>query len=316
MALQRDLIGYGRNRPDIIWPNGARVAVSLSLNFEEGAELSIEQGDGETEAFGEVPSVQAPGVRDLVQEQTFDYGMRVGLWRFLDAFDRHGLRVALQICGLAAERVPELARVAVAAGHEPIAHGWRWLPHSRYADPATERADIIRTREAIARATGVVPRGYFSRGSQSPWTRELLGELGFAYDSNALDDDLPYWQTLASGRPMLILPYAFDTNDMRYWYPNGFIRPDDFSAYCSAALDTLLDEATRGRSAMVTIGFHTRISGRPARFQAAEAIFRRLSALGDRVWVATRGEIADHFGRTYPAVATSGADGVSSAMAK
>lgn len=300
MAISRDLVGYGRDRPEIIWPNGARVAVSLSLNFEEGAELAIEQGDSETEQFGEVPSVQPPGVRDLVQEQTFDYGMRVGLWRFLDAFTRFDMRASLQICGRAVERVPQLARIAVEAGHEPIAHGWRWLAHSRYTDRETERQDIIRTRDIIAKVTGVVPEGYFTRGSQSPWTRDLLSELGFLYDSNALNDELPYWDTTASGRKMLILPYGFDTNDMRYWYPNGFIRPDDFSAYSSAAVDTLIGEGERGKSSMLTIGFHLRISGRPARFGAVEQMLTYLSKLDGKVWVATRGQIARHFLAAMP----------------
>lgn len=295
MAISRDLVGYGRDRPEIIWPNGARVAISLSLNFEEGAELAIEQGDSETEQFGEVPSVQPPGVRDLVQEQTFDYGMRVGLWRFLDAFTRFDMRASLQICGRAVERVPQLARIAVEAGHEPIAHGWRWLAHSRYTDRETERQDIIRTRDIIAKVTGVVPEGYFTRGSQSPWTRDLLSELGFLYDSNALNDELPYWDTTASGRKMLVLPYGFDTNDMRYWYPNGFIRPDDFSAYSLAAVDTLIEEGERGKSSMLTIGFHLRISGRPARFGAVEQVLTHLTQLDGRVWVATRGQIARHF---------------------
>jgi len=152
MPILRDLTGYGRNRPKIIWPNGARVAISLSLNFEEGAELSIEQGDGETETFGEVPSVQPPGVRDLVIEQTFDYGMRVGLWRFLDAFERTGLPASLQICGLAAERAPELARAAVDAGLEPIAHGWRWLPIRATAIPlSSARTSCARERQSSAR---------------------------------------------------------------------------------------------------------------------------------------------------------------------
>jgi peptidoglycan/xylan/chitin deacetylase (PgdA/CDA1 family) len=294
MTILRDLEGYGRDRPAIVWPNGARVAISLALNFEEGAELAIEQGDQETEPFGEVPSVQPAGVRDFVQEQTFDYGMRVGLWRFLDAFERARMAVSLQLCGRAVERVPELARAAVEAGHEPIAHGWRWLPHSRYLDRETERGDIVRTRETIRAATGVSPQGFFSRGGQSAWTRDLLGELGFLYDSNALNDDLPYWGS-GSARPLVIVPYGFDTNDMRYWYPNGFIRPDDFSAYSLAAVDTLLREAERGVSSMLTIGFHLRISGRPARFGAVEQILSGLARLGDKTWIATRGDIARHF---------------------
>jgi peptidoglycan/xylan/chitin deacetylase (PgdA/CDA1 family) len=295
MTIVRDLKGYGRARPSIIWPNGARVAISLTLNFEEGAELSIEQGDSETERFGEAPSVQAPGVRDLVQEQTFDYGMRVGLWRFLDALDHYGMPVTLQACGRAVERVPDLARTVVEAGHEPTVHGWRWLPHSRYTDRETERQDIVRTRDVIRQATGVEPVGFFTRGGQSPWTRELVAELGFLYDSNALDDELPYWHTTAKGGRLLILPYCFDTNDMRYWYPNGFIRPDDFAAYTLAAVDTLLHEAEAQRSSMLTIGLHLRISGRPARFGAVRQILDRLKALDGRVWIATRGQIARHF---------------------
>jgi peptidoglycan/xylan/chitin deacetylase (PgdA/CDA1 family) len=299
MITTRNLIGYGRNRPDIVWPNGSRVAISLTINFEEGAELSIEQGDEETERFGEVPSVQPPGVRDLPQEQMFDYGMRVGFWRFLDALERRKMPVTMQMCGRAVERVPELARIAVEAGHEPLAHGWRWLPHSRYVDRDAEKQDLIRTRNVIHQVTGVAPTGFFSRGGQSPWTRDLLAELGFTHDSNALDDELPYWAKCSEGGRIVVLPYGFDTNDMRYWYPNGFIRPDDFAVYTLAAVDTLMREAEGGRSSVLTIGLHLRISGRPARFGAVEQILSRLSELQGKLWIATRGQIAGHFGDQF-----------------
>lgn len=299
MTIQRDLRGYGRNRPTIVWPNGARVAVSLVVNFEEGAELSIEQGDNETERFGEVLSVQPPGVRDFVQEQVFDYGMRAGLWRFLDAFDSHDLPTTFMMCGRTVERVPDLARAVTDAGHEPAVHGWRWLPHSRYVDPESERLDIVRTRDAIAAATGVQPAGFMSRGGQSPWTRDLLCNLGFIYDSNALNDDLPYWDTVSAGQRMLVLPYGFDTNDMKFFQPNGFVQPEQFSNYVGAALDVLLGEAETGRSSMLSIGFHLRICGRPARFAAVQTILRDLDALGDRVWVARRKDIAAHFCTQY-----------------
>jgi peptidoglycan/xylan/chitin deacetylase (PgdA/CDA1 family) len=294
MTIVRDLRGYGRQRPDIIWPNGARVAVSLVINFEEGAELAVEQGDAETERYGEVQPTLPPGMRDLVQEQVFDYGMRVGLWRFLDAFAARRLSATLMMCGRAVERVPDLACTAVEAGHEPAVHGWRWLPHALYEDADTERRDIVRTRDVIASATGVKPVGFMTRGSQSPWTRSLLAELGFAYDSNALDDDLPYW-TIAANRPLLVLPYSFDTNDMKFFHPNGFVQPEDFSNYVSAALRTLLEEADRGAASMLTIGFHLRITGRPARFSAVEAILAALARLDNRVWVAKRNDIATHF---------------------
>ena len=294
MPIERDLRGYGRARPDIIWPNGARVAVSLVVNFEEGAELAVEQGDAETERYGEVASTSPPGVRDLVQEQVFDYGMRAGLWRFLDAFAYANVRSTFMMCGRAVERVPELARAIVDAGHEPAVHGWRWLAHSLYTDPETERRDIEKTRDVIAKATGVTPVGFMTRGSQSPWTRDLLKELGFLYDSNALDDDLPYWSKTSAGN-MLILPYGFDTNDMKFFHPNGFVRPEDFSGYVATALSTLVAEAERGRSSMMSIGFHLRICGRPARFAAVAAILHHLSTLGERVWIARRSDIAAHF---------------------
>src|SRR3954467_10254389 len=234
MGLERDLQGYGRQRPSIVWPNGARVAVSFVVNFEEGAELAVEQGDTETEPYGEVQSAQKPGVRDLVQEQVFNYGMRAGLWRFLDAFAAHDIASTFMMCGRAVERVPEIARTVVEAGHEPAVHGWRWLPHALYRDAETERRDIEKTREIIARATGITPVGFMTRGSQSAWTRDLLIELGFAYDSNAPDDDLPYWSRSQQGS-MLVLPYGFDTNDMKFFHPNGFVQPDDFSGYVGAA---------------------------------------------------------------------------------
>jgi peptidoglycan/xylan/chitin deacetylase (PgdA/CDA1 family) len=294
MPITRDLVGYGRERPQIIWPNGSRVAVSLVLNFEEGAELAIEQGDGETERLGEVASVQLPGVRDLVQEQTFDYGLRVGLWRFLDAFERHRLPATMMMCGRAVERAPDLARAAVEAGHEPAVHGWRWLPHSLYTDRERERVDIQRTRDVIHAGTGVVPVGFMCRGGQSSHTRDLVSEMGFLYDSNALDDDLPYLDRTASPRPVLVLPYGFDTNDMKFFNPNGFVRWRDFSDAVAGALETLTGEAHRGRSSMLTVGFHLRICGRPSRFPAVEAILRRLIDLGPAVWIATRREIAEH----------------------
>lgn len=294
MPIERDLRGYGRARPNIVWPNGARVAVSLVVNFEEGAELAMEQGDAETEHYGEVASTSPPGVRDLVQEQVFDYGMRAGLWRFLDAFTEAGIRSTFMMCGRAVERVPELARAVVEAGHEPAVHGWRWLPHALYGHAETERRDIEKTRDVIARATGLTPVGFMSRGSQSAWTRDILIGLGFAYDSNSLDDDLPYWSRSAQGG-MLVLPYGFDTNDMKFFHPNGFVQPEDFSNYVSAALATLIEEAERGRSAMLSVGFHLRICGRPARFRAVKTVLAQLARLEGQVWVATRADIAAHF---------------------
>jgi len=138
------------------------------------------------------------------------------------------------------------------------------------------------------------------RASQSPWTRDLLCELGFHYDSNALNDDLPYWDMVPTGRRMLILPYGFDTNDMKFFHPNGFVRPSDLSDYVGAALDVLVAEAGQGRSSMLSIGLHLRICGRPAGFQAVRLILARLAELGSKIWIARRRDIAAHFRTENP----------------
>lgn len=296
---QRDLIGYGGRPPAVVWPNGARVAVSLVVNFEEGAELAVGDGDAVSERIGEVISSVAPGVRDLGQEEMFAYGTRVGLWRFLDAFERYGRPATFYMCGRAVERLPRLAAAIVDQGHEPACHGWLWRPHADFADRAEERASLVRCIDVIREATGERPLGFCCRGSQSVHTRDLLAELDFLYDSNGFDDDLPYLAR-ADASQILVVPYGFDCNDMKFFHPNGFVEPDQFVRYVAASLSTLLDEAERGRSSVLNIGLHLRICGRPARFAAVEGILKLLASLEDRVWVARRVDLARHW------IATSG----------
>lgn len=286
----RDLVGRAGQEPDITWPNGARLAVSVAVNFEEGAEQQVGDGDLESERIGEVISVVESGVRDIGQEQIFAYGMRCGLWRMLDALDRHRTRATFLMCGRAVERAPDQAREAVARGHEAAVHGWRWRPHADYRDRAEEARDLDRCIAAIEAACAVRPAGFFCRGSESAWTRALLQERGFLYTSNAFDDDLPY-RDPAHPR-LLVLPYALDSNDMKFFHPNGFVRADEMVEYVQDALATLLDEAGRGNPRMLSIGYHLRIAGRPGRFAAFEDVLRNLAALGERIWVARRDEIA------------------------
>lgn len=295
--MQRDLIGYGFAPPPIVWPNGARVAVNLAVNYEEGAEQAIEAGDPENERIGEVISVVPPGRRDIGMEQIFAYGLRAGLRRFLDAFDRAGMRATFWMCGRAVERTPALAREVVRRGHEPACHGWVWRPNADYATRAEEHAAMLRATEAIEAATGVRPVGYFCRGSPTVHTRSILVELGYLYDSDAFDDDLPY---RCRDTGLLVLPYALDSNDMKFFHPNGFARPQEFADYVAAALDQTIEEAGRGAGCLLNIGLHLRISGRPARFRAVEAILRDLQARGNDVWVATRREIAEAGGPQLP----------------
>jgi peptidoglycan/xylan/chitin deacetylase (PgdA/CDA1 family) len=291
--MARDLIGYGGTWPDFRWPNGARLAVSVVVNFEEGAEQQVGDGDPLSERMGEVLSVVAPGTRDMGQEQIFAYGLRAGLWRMLDALDRHAVRASFLMCGRAVMRAPALAAAAAARGHEAAAHGWLWRPHADYASREAEAADLDRCVAAIRDACGVAPRGFFCRGSESAWTRSLLAERGFAWVSNAFDDDLPYPDP--DHPSLLVLPYALDTNDMKFFHPNGFVRAAEMVEYVGDALATLLAEAEAGRPRLLNIGYHLRIAGRPARFPAFDRVLAMLAGLGDRVWLARRDEIAAAF---------------------
>lgn len=288
---ERDLIGYGATPPEIVWPNGARVAVSVVVNFEEGAELQVGDGDPRSERVGEIVSVVPEGVRDQGQEQLFAYGTRVGLWRFLDALGRTATPATFYMCGRAVQRAPALARAISDAGFEAACHGWVWRPHADYTSPEAERQDLDRATRAIEAATGQRPRGFFCRGSESAWTRDLLAEAGYVYTSNAFDDDLPY----ADPSGLTVLPYNLDTNDMKFFHPNGFVRAAEMVDYVRDAVDQLLSEAERGRSATLSIGFHLRICGRAARFRAVTGILEYLASLDGRIWRAQRIDIARHF---------------------
>jgi peptidoglycan/xylan/chitin deacetylase (PgdA/CDA1 family) len=296
----RDLRGYAGRWPDFVWPNGTRLAVSVVVNFEEGAESQVGDGDEASERIGEVVSVVAPGVRDLGQEQIFAYGMRAGLWRMLDALERQQVAATIFFCGRAVERVPDLARAVVARGHEPAVHGWRWRPHADYLSRDEEARDIERCVVVMEEATGVRPSGFFCRGSESVWTRALLSERGFLYTSNGFDDDLPYYDRAHAGRPLLVVPYSLDTNDMKFFHPNGFVRGREMVEYVRDALDVLEAEAARGLPRLLNLGFHLRICGRPARFGAFTGILRMLTERRARLWVARRMEIARAFMAAVP----------------
>ena len=293
--MSRDLIGYGGQWPDLVWPNGARLAVSVVVNFEEGAEQQVVDGDPATERIGEVLSVVPEGRPDPGQAQIFAYGTRAGAWRMADALRSRAMPATIFACGRAAQRAsPVLAMLA--EGNEVASHGWLWRPHADYADQQTEAHDIDRTADAIQAATGQRPVGFFCRGAESPWTRTLLRERGYLYTSNGFDDDLPYRD--ASG--LLVVPYALDANDMKFFHPNGFVQADEMVRYVSDALDVLLEEGERGLPRLLNIGFHLRIAGRPGRFKAFTGVLDALDRHRDRVWMATRAEIARAFEERLP----------------
>ena len=293
--MSRDLVGYGGRWPDLVWPNGARLAVSVAVNFEEGAELQVLDGDPASERIGEVISVGPEGRPDPGQAQIFAYGTRAGAWRMADALRRFAMPVTVWACGRAAERAAPVLAMLAADGHETACHGWLWPPHAEYDAPEAEAADLDRAAAAIRAATGEAPRGFFCRGAESPRTRALLAQRGYAYTSNGFDDDLPYRDP--SG--LLVVPYALDANDMKFFHPNGFVRAAEMVEYVTDALDVLEAEAARGLPRLLNIGFHLRIVGRPGRFKAFEGVLAELHRRRHQLWIARRIDIADAFARAH-----------------
>ena len=287
----RDLSGYGRTPPDPRWPGAARLALSIVVNVEEGAELSIASGDERNEVIPESRQL-IEGHPDACMETHFAYGSRVGLWRILDMLDRFGVKATFSCCGRAVAAMPELAAAPAGAGHEVGAHGWRWEMHAGMPE-ARERAVIAATVEALAGAAGVRPVGWHTKSAPSVNTRRLLGEEGgFLYDSDAYDDDLPRLVESA-GRPHVILPYSFDTNDMRFAPGQGFVQARDFSDYCIGAFDWLMREA-RHQPRMMSVGLHLRTIGRPGRMAGLEALLDHVTRQPG-VWIARRMDIARHW---------------------
>ena len=267
--------------------------------------MQVGDGDPTSERVGEVLSVVPGGQRDQGQEQIFAYGSRVGLWRFLDALKDTGTPATFLMCGRAVERSPQLARAITEAGHEAANHGWLWRPHADFTDIETERAALTRATDAIETKTGTRPVGFFCRGSESPWTRGLLAEAGYTYTSNAFDDDLPY----ADPSGLVVVPYNLDANDMKFFHPNGFTRASEMVDYVKDAIRQLLAEAERGKSSTLSIGFHLRITGRPARFRAVTEILEFLAGLDGQIWRARRIDIARHFAASPPSSQTTNQHG-------
>jgi peptidoglycan/xylan/chitin deacetylase (PgdA/CDA1 family) len=287
----RDFIGYGRDKPSARWPGDARVAVSFVVNFEEGSEYSMTDGDDRNEAIYEVEH-RLVGVPDLCIDGHFEYGARAGWWRVMDVFEAHGVKATVSACGRAVERTPMLARDAIARGHEVSAHGWRWESHAGMSEDV-ERERIARAVAAIREATGIRPVGWHTRSASSINTRRLLiEEGGFLYDSDAYNDDLPHTLEI-DGRRHVTLPYAFDTNDMQFQNTNRFRGAADFAEYVLEAFECLHREGAAAPK-MMTVGLHLRMIGRPGRIGALDRIISGMRAKGG-AWIARRDEIARHW---------------------
>lgn len=289
--VARDLFGYGDRRPDPQWPNNARLAVSIVVNVEEGAELSVSLGDERNEAVYDIVE-EVAGAPDPCKDTHFDYGTRSGYWRVMALLDHFEVKAYMNCCARALTLSPWLARDAVARGHEIGCHSYRWERHAGM-DEAHEKAIIARCIDEIRQAAGVRPIGWHTRSAPSSNTRRLLVEEGgFLYDSDAYSDDLPFTVDV-NGAQHVVLPYSFDTNDMRFQRNGGFVHADDFARYCIDAIDWLWEEGATSPK-MMTIGLHLRIIGRPGRIAGLERVLAHIRERGD-IWVARRDAIAHHW---------------------
>ena len=298
MSYPRDLIGYGRRTPDPKWPAGARLALQIVVNYEEGGERSILHGDRESEAFLHEVVATEPlaGVRNLNVESVYEYGSRAGFWRLLRLFAERNIPITVYAVAMALERHPDAAAALVEAGHEVMSHGWRWIDY-QYVSEEEERAHLGRAVEVLTRLTGSRPLGWYT-GRQSPNTRRLVVEEGgFLYDADAYNDDLPYWVTV-SGKGHLVIPYTLDNNDMKFGGVQGFSTGEDFYTYLRDAFDMLYAE---GRTApkMMSVGLHLRLAGRPGR-AAGLARFLDHALKHEGVWICRRVDIARHWIATHP----------------
>ncbi|RBP64945.1 putative urate catabolism protein [Brevibacterium sanguinis] len=302
----RDLLGYGEAGFDPMWPGGARIAVQFVLNYEEGGESNVLHGDPAAETFLSEMFNPAPYPdRHMSMDGVYEYGSRQGVWRILREFDRFGLPLTVFGVATALQRNPAVAEAFAARGYDIVCHGLRWI-HYQDVPEDVEREHMSRSLDIIEGLTGTRPVGWYT-GRDSPNTRRLVADDGrLLYDSDYYGDDLPFWMLVETSagerRPHLVVPYTLDCNDMRYALPQGFSDAEPFYRYLRDQFDVLYDEGDPegpARPAMMSIGLHCRMVGRPGRIVALRRFLDHISAK-DGVWVATREAIAEHWLTAHP----------------
>lgn len=297
--LDRNLIGYGPNPPHAQWPGDARIAVSFVLNYEEGGENTILNGDAASEVFltetpGGTPIV---GGRDLSTESMYEYGSRAGFWRILRLFQERNMRFTSWAVGRALELNPAAGKAMAEAGHEVASHGWRWI---NYKDFTLEQ-ELEHMRQAvkvIEQTAGRAPVGWYTGRFGLHTLEAVIKHGGFLYSSDSYSDDLPYWVKVGT-EPHLIIPYTLEVNDMKFGVAPGYTAGDGWLQAMKDSFDVLYAEGARAPK-MMSIGLHCRLAGRPSR-AATLARFLDYVASKPKVWVATREEIARHWIATHPA---------------
>lgn len=294
--MTRDLLGYGPSPPDPRWPGGARIAVQFVVNYEEGAENTILNGDAGSEAFlsDMVGAPSHKGARAMAMESLYEYGARAGFWRLHRLFTSRGAPVTVFGVAAAMAMNPMAVEAMLEADWEIASHGLRWIDY-QHVPEEVERAHISEAIALHTKLTGARPLGWY-QGRTSPNTARLVTEEGgFVYDADSYADDLPYYDR-RHGRAQLIVPYSLDANDMKLVALNGFTEGEQFFRYLRDTFDALYAEGGR----MMSIGLHGRVAGRPAR-AAAVARFLDHVLAHELIWIARRIDIARHWLGVHPA---------------
>jgi putative urate catabolism protein len=291
----RDLVGYGRTPPDPKWPGGAHVAVQFVINYEEGGESSILDGDAASESLLSeiVGAAPWPGQRNLNMESIYEYGSRAGFWRLWRLFTELKVQTTVYGVTLAMARNPEAVAAMKEAGWEIASHGYRWLEYKDFPE-AKEREHILEAVRLHTELTGERPYGMYQGKPSGNTLKLVMEEGGFLYSSDNYADDLPSWVPGIAGKPFLIIPYTLDTNDMRFATPQGFNSGDQFFAYLKDAFDVLYREGQEGAPKMLSVGLHCRLVGRPGRIAALRRFIEYVLS-HDKVWIPQRIEIARHW---------------------
>jgi len=294
----RDLVGYGATPLNPQWPNKARIAVQFVINYEEGAERSIQHGDGESEAFlSEIVGAQAyENTRHMSMESLYDYGARAGFWRLHRIFTQRDIPVTVFGVTMAMERNPAVVEAMLQANWEIASHGYRWLDY-QFIEESIEYEHLERAIEKHKIVTGSAPQGWYL-GRTSPNTHRLIAQNNsFVYHADSYADDLPYWDT-THDNTQLVVPYTLDVNDMRFASPQGFNSGTQFFDYLKDTFDTLYQEGEISPR-MMSVGLHCRLVGKPGR-AAALAKFLDYVQQHDRVWSTRRIDIANHWREHFP----------------
>ena len=283
----------------IDWPGRANVALSIVVNVEEGSEMTVARGDRGMEPVDELGIHIKSPIRNYGNESNYQYGIKAGAPRIVKLLERYGVMASWTVAAMSLENNPEIARAIVDLDHEPVSHGWRWV-HQFKMNEDQEREFIGKAIDSIERTVGIRPFGWLSRYLHTDNTRRLLIEQGFEYHMDDYSGDVPFWdRETVPGRPIVIVPYQLDTNDMKMW-TDPAMDPAQWLDYAKRCFDQLYREGDGGSPKMMSLGLHLRIIGRPGRIWALEEFLRYVTAK-EGVWIASRRQIAQHFAQVSPA---------------